>query len=90
MGSEFPQSVCFQVKLLVQVGWCGHVVRPQRTSQHVIQRRHEQMQLSEGAAVATDLRRLALHHVAQVLQLLAARSALLVSAGTKMGRSSAP
>lgn len=35
--------------------------------------------------MATDLRRLALHHVAQVLQLLAARSALLVSAGTKMG-----
>lgn len=36
-------------------------------SQRVIQRRHEQLQLSEGAAVAADLRRLALHHVAQVL-----------------------
>lgn len=52
-------------------------------SQRVIQRCHEQLQLPEGAAVAADLRRLALHHVAQVLQLLAARSALLVSAATQ-------
>lgn len=56
-------------------------------SQCVIERRHEQLQLSEGAAVAADLRSLALHHVAQVLQLLAACSALLVSAATQTAAS---
>lgn len=54
----------------------------QSSSQDVLQRQHEQLQLPEGAAVATDLHRPVLHHVAQVLQLSAARSALLVSAGT--------
>lgn len=52
-------------------------------SQRVVKRRQKQLQLSEGAAVAADLRRLVLHHVAQVLQLLAARSALLMSAATQ-------
>lgn len=52
-------------------------------SERVVERRHEQLQLFEGAAVTTDLHRLVLHHVAQVLQLLAARSALLVSAATQ-------
>lgn len=52
-------------------------------SEQVVERRHEQLQLLEGAAVPADLRRLVLHHVAQVLQVLAARSALLVSAATK-------
>lgn len=54
-----------------------------RASERVVERRHEQLQLFEGAAVATDLRRLVLHHVAQVLQLFAAHSALLVSAATQ-------
>lgn len=53
----------------------------QRSSQDILQRQHEQLQLPEGAAVATDLHCPVLHHVAQVLQLSAARSALLVSAG---------
>lgn len=52
------------------------------SSQDVIQRQHEQLQLPEGAAVAADLHRPVLHHVAQVLQLSAACSALLVSVGT--------
>lgn len=52
-------------------------------SGRVVERRHEQLQLFEGAAMTTDLRRLVLHDVAQVLQLLAAHSALLVSGSTK-------
>lgn len=55
-------------------------------SQQVVQRAHEQLQLSEGAAVTAHLRRSALRHVAQVLQLLAARPALLVSGGGERGR----
>lgn len=56
---------------------------PVGSAERVVERSHEKLQLFEGAAVSTDLLRLVLHYVAQVLQLLAARSALLVSAATE-------
>lgn len=68
-----PTDLSWSVNL--QVGYPS----ARLASERVVQRRHEQLQLFEGAAVATDLRRLVLHHVAQVLQLLAANSALVVS-----------
>ena len=66
---------------------CGVHLKPASSpsylpSERVVERRHEQLQLLEGAAVATDLRRLVLHNVTQVFQLLTAGSALLVSAAT--------
>lgn len=45
----------------------------------VVQWGHEQLQLFEGAAVASHLVGLVLHHVAEVLQLLVACLALLVA-----------
>lgn len=54
------------------------VSRVTAASERVVERRHEQLQLFEGAAVATDLRRLVLHHVAEVLQLLTANLAFMM------------
>ena len=62
-----PRSPLFLLVGSVSVGRQGSVV----------QRGQQELQLFEGTAVATHLVGLGLHHVAQVLQLLEARLALL-------------